>query len=53
MNMIDSACLMKHYGHSLQMVEGPSENIKITTPMDFFLFKAIYETQRSSQVFGI
>lgn len=53
MNMIDSACLMKHYGFSLQMVEGPSENIKITTPMDFFLFKAIYEAQQNSQVFGL
>ena len=53
LNMIDSACLMKHYGFSLQMVEGPSENIKITTPMDFFLFKAIYEAQKNSQVFGL
>lgn len=35
------------------MVEGPSENIKITTPMDFFLFKAIYEAQQNSQVFGL
>lgn len=52
-NMIDSACLMKRYGYALHMVEGPSENIKITTPMDFFLFKAIYETRLNSQVFGI
>lgn len=52
-NMIDSACLMKHYGYSLRMVKGPIENIKITTPMDFFLFKAIYETRQNSQVFGI
>lgn len=52
-NMIDSACLMKQYGYTLHMVDGPVENIKITTPMDFFLFKAIYETQQSSMVFGI
>lgn len=52
-NMIDSACLMKRYGYTLKMVNGPMENIKITTPMDFFLFKAIYETQLNSQVFGI
>ncbi len=52
-NMIDSACLMKHYGYALRMVDGPVENIKITTPMDFYLFKAIYETWQSSQVFGI
>lgn len=53
LNMIDSACLMKHYGYSLHMVDGPVENIKITTPMDFFLFKAIYEANLNSQVFGI
>lgn len=52
-NMIDSACLMKRYNYPLQMVEGPVENIKITTPMDFFLFKAIYETRRNIQIFGI
>lgn len=52
-NMIDSACLMKYYGYALRMVKGPSENIKITTPMDFFLFKAIYETRQNSQAFGV
>ena len=41
-DMIDSASLMKHYGHSLFTVNGPAENIKITTPMDFYLFRAIY-----------
>lgn len=40
---IDSASLMKYYGHKLYVVEGPSENIKITTPMDFYIFKAIKE----------
>ena len=51
--MIDSACLMKHYDYALRMVKGPSENIKITTPMDFFLFKAIYEMRQNSQAFGV
>lgn len=32
---IDSASLMDYYGFDLHIVEGPSENIKITTPIDF------------------
>ena len=42
-DFIDSALLMDHYGYSLATVIGPVENIKITTPMDFFLFKAIVQ----------
>jgi len=52
-DMIDSASLMKHYGHSLFTVNGPAENIKITTPMDFYLFRAIYEARENSQIFGL
>jgi len=52
-DMIDSASLMKHYGHTLFTVDGPVENIKITTPMDFYLFRAIYEARENSQIFGI
>ena len=51
-DMIDSASLMKHYGHKLYTVDGPVENIKITTPMDFYLFRAIYEARENSQIFG-
>lgn len=52
-DMIDSASLMKHYGHTLYTVNGPVENIKITTPMDFYLFRAIYEARENSQIFGL
>lgn len=51
-NMIDSASLMKHYGKPLFMIQGPVENIKITTPMDFYLFRAIYEIRENAQIFG-
>lgn len=50
---IDSASLMKYYGYTLSCVEGPVENIKITTPMDFYTFRALYEVKESSQLFGI
>ncbi len=52
-NMIDSATLMSHYGATLHIVEGPFENIKITTPSDFYIFRAIYEAKENSQIWGI
>ena len=26
--------MMQHYGHKLYLIDGPLENIKITTPLD-------------------
>lgn len=44
-DVIDSSTLMAKYGVKLHIVEGPYENIKITTPDDYFMFKALYEAQ--------
>ena len=52
-SFIDSACLMRHYGHKIYTVEGPSENIKITTPADFYIFRAMIDARENSQIFGI
>lgn len=52
-NMIDSAMLMTHYGYTLHTVNGPVENIKITTPSDFYIFRAIYEARENSQIWGL
>ena len=50
---IDTAFLMKQNGYSLHTIEGPVENIKITTPMDFYFFKAVIDMKEYSQIFGI
>ena len=50
---IDSATLMRHYGYTLHTVEGPVENIKITSPSDFYIFRAIYEARENSQIWGL
>lgn len=52
-DFIDTCTLMNHYGYRLNTIIGPMENIKITTPMDFFLFKAIVEARESEKAFGI
>lgn len=53
LNMIDSASLMKYYGHELYTIQGDPDNIKITTPADFYTFKALYEVRENQQIFGI
>lgn len=52
-DFIDSASLMKYYGHKLTTVEGPSENIKITTPSDFYIFRAIIDARENLQILGL
>ncbi len=51
-DFIDSASMMAYYGKELFIVNGPVENIKITTPMDFYTFKALCEARENSQLFG-
>lgn len=53
LNMIDSASLMQFYGHELFTVPGNVDNIKITTPADFYTFKALYEVRENQQIFGM
>ncbi len=50
-SIIDSCTMMSMYGYKLYTIECGSENIKITTPDDYFLFKAILESQQNSQAF--
>lgn len=50
---IDSASMMQYYGYPLFSVEGSPENIKITTPNDFYTFRALIDAKESSQIFGI
>ena len=52
MDFIDSCSMMSHYGMKLGLVEGPMENIKITTPTDFFVFRAMVQVHENQQIFG-
>lgn len=52
-NIIDSATIMSMYGYKLHIVPCGSENIKITTPSDFYIFRAICEARENSQIWGI
>ena len=51
-DFIDSCSMMHYYGKRLGKVIGPMENIKITTPTDYFVFKAMVEVHENQQIFG-
>ncbi len=50
-NFIDSCSLMKHYGYDLFMIDGPYENIKITTPTDYYTMRAYLEAKENAQIY--
>ena len=50
--IVDTATLMRRCGHELYAVECGFDNIKITTPEDFYTFKALYEAREQQQIFG-
>ncbi len=53
-NNIDSCTLMQKYGkRQLHMVDGPYENIKITTPDDYFTMRAIFQAREDYQIYGL
>lgn len=51
-DFIDSCTLMSHFGHHMNTIIGPMENIKITTPTDFFIFRAMVQVHENQQIFG-
>lgn len=50
---IDSSDLMHRYGKELHTVKSTPYNIKIATPSDYYVFRAIYEARENSQIFGL
>jgi len=52
-DFIDSCTMMQHYGYKLHMTDGPYENIKITTPDDFYTMRAILQVKEDAQIYGI
>lgn len=50
---IDAASLMLRYGKSMHTVPCSADNIKITTPVDYFLYKAIIMAKENESIFGL
>lgn len=52
-DFVDSCSLMRYYGKDLYLIDGPQENIKITTPDDFYIMRAIIDAKENAQIYGI
>ena len=50
---IDTCSLMTELGKHLHIVPCETTNIKITTPEDFFLFKALVDLKENQDIFGL
>ena len=50
---IDTCSLMTKLGQKLHIVRCDNDNIKITTPDDYFLFKALIDLRESKNIFGL
>ena len=43
---------MQSYGRDLHLVTGSDENIKITTPEDFYTMRALLEAKENAQIYS-
>lgn len=50
---IDSAHLLSMYGVQMHTVKSPPNNMKITAPADYYIFRALYEARENQQILGI
>ena len=50
---IDSSHLMNHYGKQLKTINSTPYNIKLATPSDYYVFRALYEAKENQQIFGL
>lgn len=51
-DFIDSCSMMQYYGKKVYLVDGPQENIKITTPDDFYTMRALLDAKENAQIYG-
>ncbi|MBR5129015.1 MAG: 2-C-methyl-D-erythritol 4-phosphate cytidylyltransferase [Firmicutes bacterium] len=51
--VIDTCTLMRTLGKTVHIVEGNRGNIKVTTPEDLFMFKAMLEYKETQQALGL
>lgn len=51
-DFIDSCTMMNYYKKNIYMVDGPMENIKVTTPDDFYTMRALLDAKENAQIYG-
>lgn len=51
--LLDTAMDCSYQGHPIHLVKENNHNIKITTPEDYYILKAILELQENKRIFGL
>ena len=51
-NIYDTVTLMNEYGYKMHMLEGPNDNIKVTTQEDIYTLRGIYESIENDQLYN-
>ena len=51
-NMVDACTIIKSLGVEAHMVQGNRGNIKVTTPEDVYIFRALLQYKENEQIFG-
>lgn len=52
-NMVDACTIIRSVGIEAHMVEGNRGNIKVTTPEDVYIFRALLQYKENEQAFGL
>lgn len=50
---IDSAHLCSIYGESMHIILSTSNNLKITEPADYYIYRALHDAMENEQIFGL
>ena len=52
-NMVDACTIIRNQGIEAHMVMGNRGNIKVTTPEDVYMFRALLQYKENEQAFGL
>ena len=52
-DLVDSCNMIRHLGKTAHMIEGNRGNIKVTTPEDVYMFRALITYRENEQAFGL
>ena len=52
-NMVDACTILRTLGREVHMVRGNRGNLKITTPEDVFVYRALLEYREHEETFGL
>ena len=50
--MVDACTIIRSLGVEAHMVQGNRGNIKVTTPEDVYIFRALLQYKENEQIFG-